>query len=206
MLRFNGEKRGTVEVSPRAKAEPETDGVHIGPEGRVARGPRRRGRFRPRARPDRTEARSYGSFEILDREIDRSRRFGHSFFVACIPRPPSEAEADAWHEEALAVVTSLLRSVDSVWSDGSDIYILLPESDYAQGAAALERIQEPLSRIVPEGTRGGIVFDVFAPSARPTRGALLDVLQRRARDERTRSSRALGATVAPVADPEGTGG
>jgi hypothetical protein len=147
-----------------------------------------------------------GSFEDLEREISRSRRFGHSFFLARIRRLRRGAEADGWHELALALLSSLVRTVDRMWSDGKDVYLLLPESDRAMGAAALTRIREPLSQLLSEEELDGITFVVFAPTECPTSRALLSALHRRVSDAKTQTPAPRGNAGRSMAEPEGTRG
>ncbi|MGH3057079.1 MAG: hypothetical protein ACRDPP_02445 [Gaiellaceae bacterium] len=167
---------------------------------------RRRGRLRPRARPGRSEAFGRVSFDNLEPEVRRSRRFGHSFFLARIPCPLSAAQPDGWRDRAAALVSSLVRDVDSVWVDGGDVYVLLPESDRAMGTAALARIRGPLTQVLPEEARDRIPCVVFAPDECPTSGALLAVLHGRVRDEKARTPAATEKAATPLSEPEGTGG
>jgi hypothetical protein len=157
-------------------------------------------------RRKRNWAASLGSFEDLEREISRSRRFGHSFFLARFPSPRGGAEEDGWRERTLALLSSSIRTVDTVWSDGKDVYLLLPESDRAMGTAALTRIREPLSQVLSEEELAGITFVVFAPDECPTSGALLSALHGRVRDARTHAPDARQSAGARVADPTGAGG
>lgn len=167
---------------------------------------RRRARLRPRARLGHSAAFGRVSFDNLEPEVRRSRRFGHSFFLARIPCPLSVAEADGLRNRAAALLASLIRDVDSVWVDGRDVYVLLPESDRAMGTAALARISGPLSQVLPEDARDPIRVVVFAPDECPTSGALLAVLHGRVRDEKARAPAPTEKTVTPVTEPEGTGG
>jgi hypothetical protein len=155
---------------------------------------------------DRRWAKGVGSFEDLEREVNRSRRFGHAFFLARIPCPRGSAEADGWRERTLALLISLVRNVDTVWSDGTDVYLLLPESDRAMGTAALARIREPLSRVLDGQERERISFVVFAPDECPTSRALLAALHPRARTAETRPVDPRGHAAGRFVDPEGAGG
>jgi hypothetical protein len=196
-LRFSEEKRQASEVSASTRSPKE-----VKHESAV----RRRALLRPRARPGPFEAFGRGSFDNLEREVSRSRRFGHSFFLARIPCPLSAAEADGWHDRAAALLASLVRSVDSVWVDGRDVYVLLPESDRATGTAALARIRGQLSQVLPDEARDRIPFVVFAPDECPTTGALLSELRRPVREEKARAPVPPELAGAPLPDPEGMGG
>jgi hypothetical protein len=72
---------------------------------------------------------------------------------------------DGWREQTLALLISLIRSVDMFWSDGKDVYLLLPESDRAGGNPMLARIREPLSQVLSQEELDGITFVVFAPTS-----------------------------------------
>ena len=193
MLRFGEEKRGTREVSASARSREE-----------VAHGSTVRRRGLPRIRPGPTEPPGRGSLDILEREVSRSRRFGHSFFLARISCP--REEADGWHDRTAAVFASLLRSVDSVWVDGGFVYLLLPESDRVQGTTALARIRGQLAGVLSEEALDRIPAVVFAPNECPTSGALLAALRRRVKDEKAKAPGPPRKAGTPLSDPKGTGG
>jgi hypothetical protein len=155
---------------------------------------------------DRRWVKGVGSFEDLEREVNRSRRFGHAFFLARIPCPRGSGEADSWRERTLALLISLVRNVDTVWSDGKDVYLLLPESDRGMGTAALARIREPLSRVLGREELETISFVVFAPDECPTSRALLAALHPRARTAETRPVDPRGHAARRFVDPDGAGG
>ena len=228
-MHFSGKKKGTGEVArpngPTGEAKQESGGTEQISSGAVitARSVSRtsfrvrlRAVLRPRVRAgrsetlagkrERTSAANLGSLEELEREISRSRRFGHSFFLARFPRPRRRAEADGWHEPTLALLSSLIRTVDRVWSDGKDVYLLLPESDRAMGTAALMRLRQPLSQVLSEEELADVTFVVFAPSECPTSRALLSGLHQRVRDAKAQKSGALESPGTPVADPKGARG
>lgn len=160
-----------------------------------------------RARPQAwKQEREPGTFDMLNREAVRSRRFGHPFFAVRLP-DPHRAEAYGWQERALARLRSLVRSVDSVWVDRGDIFLLLPETDRAQGTVALRRVLPPLEDVIPGEARDRLSAAVFAPGECSTVGALLSVLYRRVREEKAaRKPASSEKTVAPVTEPERTGG
>jgi hypothetical protein len=169
--------------------------------------------LRPRARPGRNEARkrgpgwaeAHGSFEDLEHEVSRSRRFGHPFVLARLPLARSGAERDRRRERTLTLLSSLIRTVDRVWVDGKDVYLLFPESDRAMGTTALARLHEPLSQVLSEEELDGITLAVFALDECPTSGALLSALRRRVSDAKTQEAESPGTAGAPVVDPEGVG-
>jgi hypothetical protein len=227
VLRFEGEKvKGELSALSRSNgdARRESKGAEQGvegasitpvPVGRKVFRLRFRALLRPRGRPGRTEtpalkrhrnwAAGLGSFDELEREVSRSRRFGHSFLLARIPRRRAGADADGWHEQTLALLSSLIRSVDGAWFDGRDVYLLFLESDRATGTAALARIREPLSQVLSEEELDGIAFAVFAPDECPTSGALLAALHGRVNGAKAQAPRHSEKAGTPVADP-GAGG
>jgi hypothetical protein len=162
--------------------------------------------LRPTARPGRNEARkrdpgwaeAHGSFEDLEREVSRSRRFGHPFVLVRVPLARSGAEADRRDERTLALLGSLIRSVDRVWFDGKDVYLLFPESDRAMGTTALARLRGPLSQVLSEKELDGITLAVFALDECPTSGALLSALRRRVGDTKTQAAEFQGTARVPV--------
>jgi hypothetical protein len=222
VLRFSKGKRGTRELwaasRSRGPAKQKSKGAEHGAGASITRGPvvrtafrlRSRVLMRPRVRPgltetvawkrDRNWAVGLGSVEDLEREVSRSRRFGHTFLLARIPRRRRGPEADGWHEQTLALLISLIRTVDRAWFDGKDVYLLLPESDRAMGTAALARIREPLSQVLSEEELDGITYAVFAPDECPTSRALLAALHRRVKDAGTRAP-GLPEKAGTVADP-----
>jgi hypothetical protein len=229
VLKFTGSKRQTGEVPAPSRngggakqeakdTERDADGVSItrGPVDQTVFRLRFRALLRPRVRPSRTETLAWtrdrkwvaalGSFEDLEREVNRSRRFGHSFFVARIPPVRTSTDVDGWREQTLALLVSLIRNVDTVWSNGKDVYLLLPESDRESGTTALSRIREPLSNVLSEEELDKISFVVFAPDECPTSRALISALHGRVRDAKTQPRGACETAGTPVVDPEGVWG
>jgi hypothetical protein len=169
--------------------------------------------LKPRARPSRNGVRQrdsdwafrHGSFEDLEREVSRSRRFGHPFFLARVPLARSGAEPDRRPEQTVALLGSLIRTVDRVWFDGRDVYLLFPESNRAMGATALARLREPLSQVLSEQELDGITYAVFALEECPTSGSLLSAVRGRVSDARTEAAEPPQRAGAPVAGAEGAG-
>jgi hypothetical protein len=174
------------------------------------------GVLKSKARPGRNGVRKrdpdwavrHGSFEDLEREISRSRRFGHSFVLARLPLARSAAEPDWRPERTLALLGSLIRTVDRAWLDGKDVYLLFPESDRAMGRTALARLREPLSQVLSEQELDGITSAVFALDECPTSGALLSALRGRVSGARAEAPGFPEPAGAPsrMTDPEGAGG
>ena len=93
----------------------------------------------------------------LGREIERSRRYRHAFTLLRVA--PEKAQAtDIWvppsrrvglprrrrHdplEELAAALRACLRTGDVAWSEGSALYVLLPESDVTGADAVVERFR-----------------------------------------------------------------
>jgi hypothetical protein len=142
----------------------------------------------PVRKRDASWAVSLGSVEDLEREVSRSRRFGHPFVLARVPRRRTGPEAHRWHEETLVLLSSVIRTFDRVWFDGKDVYLLLPRSDRARGSAALARLREPLSRVLSEEELDGITFAVFALDECPTQGALLSALHGRVKNTKAEAA------------------
>jgi hypothetical protein len=229
VLHSSGERRETGEVATANRSNGDVKQESEGAEqsGNGAAGTQRpirltvlrfrlRAVLRRRVRSSRSETLAWsgdgnrppslGSFEDLEREISRSRRFGQSFFLARFPRPRRGAEANGWHEPLLAHLSTLVRAVDRVWSDGKDVYLLLPESDRALGTAALARIREPLSHLLSGEELDRIASVVFAPAECPTSRALLSALHGRATDAKTRMPPSAEKVGRSMAEPEGSAG
>jgi hypothetical protein len=127
----------------------------------------------------------WSSSEELYIELNRSRRYGHSFVlmrIAC----RNEAEGGwKWVREIANAMGSLLRSVDRVWSEGANVYLLLPECNQTMAEAMLARIREPLSKLLPEEDRASVSSAAF-PDDGVTSAALFDALHARSISPATR--------------------
>jgi hypothetical protein len=135
---------------------------------------RARADLRQRKRPPRR----FGSFEELERELNRSRRYGHPLFLARISCRGDGAAVPDRTQDTASALGSILRSVDRTWTEGTDVYVLLPECDRAQGLAALARIREPLSQLLSAEEQDSISFAAW-PDDCLTGGALFYALLRR---------------------------
>jgi hypothetical protein len=129
---------------------------------------------RQRKRPPRGS----GSFEELERELDRSRRYGHPLFLARISCGGDGAAVPDRAQDTASALSSILRSVDRAWTEGRDVYVLLPECDRAKGLAVLARIRDPLSQLLSAEEQDSISFAVW-PDDCLTGGALFYALNRR---------------------------
>jgi hypothetical protein len=107
-------------------------------------------------------------------ELDRSRRFGHPFALVGIWCRPKQERWGFLREFATALDT-FVRRVDRVWIQGSGVYVLLPECDRTMLEATLERLRDPLSRLLGEDTRTEVSAAVF-PEDGLTSRALLSAL------------------------------
>ena len=108
-------------------------------------------------------------WDALQREIDRSRRHERSLALASISLPDAEPEGNA--DDMMATigrVRSQLRSIDVLWTDGSRLWVLMPESGREGGTTALRRIMGA----APE-TRGDHWKLVVFPDDAMTFGALI---------------------------------
>jgi hypothetical protein len=95
--------------------------------------------------------------DALCREIERSRRYRHAFTLIRVA--PEKAHAtDIWVppsrrvgrprrrrydplEELAAALRACLRTGDVAWSEGSALYVLLPETDVTGADAVVERFR-----------------------------------------------------------------
>src|SRR5512132_264070 len=95
--------------------------------------------------------------DALCRELERSRRYRHAFTLSRVA--PEKAHAtDIWvppsrrvgrprrrrHdalEELAAALRACLRTGDVAWSEGSALYVLLPETDVIGADAVVERLR-----------------------------------------------------------------
>jgi hypothetical protein len=93
----------------------------------------------------------------LSREIDRSRRYRHAFTLIRVA--PEKASAthvrvprsrrvgrpgrrrDHPLDELAAALRACLRTGDVAWSEGSALYVLLPETDVTGADAVVERLR-----------------------------------------------------------------
>lgn len=108
----------------------------IGTEAGKTRHGMRRWRRRPAGRSE--------DWNLLRREIDRSRRHGHPLMVV---RVDAGTRADAVRlQQALE---THVRSIDAVWTHADSAYIMLPESDRAAGDGFLGRLRAAAPELVP---------------------------------------------------------
>jgi hypothetical protein len=107
-------------------------------------------------------------------ELDRSRRFGHPFALVRIWCRPKQERWTFVREFATALDT-FVRRVDRVWIQGSGVYVLLPECDRTKLEATLDRLRDPLSRLLGEDARAEVSAAVF-PDDGLTSGALFSAL------------------------------
>lgn len=158
-----------------------------------------------------------GAWTTFADELERSRRYGHSFALLRIAR--NGFDRRPWDApERLRSLTGCLRGVDQVWLHREDVLVLLPELGGDQAEAAVRRLE----RAAPEALEGAVVVRAVFPEDGLTAGALLrrlevtagdvagtrglDVAQLRdaARRLRERESRRRLATE-PVPLPDGLG-
>ncbi|HEY7003671.1 MAG TPA: hypothetical protein VH281_05265 [Gaiellaceae bacterium] len=179
MLRFVGEEERSPEglINGNGNGSPSaTARDPVGPKRRLGSlvEPFRRGKA------ERTESelvsRRWSGSEELQLELDRSRRFGHRFALIYISsRRGIESGWSSLHDLGHAV-SSLLRRIDRVWVDGTGVYLLLPECDRTMVEAALDRLREPLSRLVGDSEPPAVSSAVF-PDDGLTSAALLGALK-----------------------------
>ena len=124
---------------------------------------------------------AWSEWEDLRRELNRSRRYERCFTLIRIALP---AETDrrrrfrgrSGPNGSLRAVAALVRSVDGVWTDETDLYLLLPECDRTTGERTLARIESSLAGVLPAGST--IMVASFPEDGR-TSGALLNALHGR---------------------------
>jgi hypothetical protein len=88
-------------------------------------------------------------------ELDRSRRYGRPFALVSL-----SAETD----EALEIVSGLVRGVDRVWAD-EDRVALLPESTRARASSLVERIRAAAPALVADVRCVGFPEDAMTGAA-----------------------------------------
>jgi hypothetical protein len=122
----------------------------------------------------------HGGWQEVQRELDRCRRHKRSFVLIRIPCTYAGAVGNGHRDHAIEPVTvaeslrPLLRSVDSLWTQDGNVYVLLPESSRAMGEALVARVQ----RTVPQLLEGGEQLVAF-PEDGVTGGALRSMLHGR---------------------------
>ena len=121
-------------------------------------------------------SRRWSPLEELQLELDRSRRFGHRFALVCIASRPGSEDRRTSVRELGYGVSSLLRRVDRVWIDSTSVYVLLPECDRSMVESLLERLRDPLSRLLTQDERSELFSAVF-PDDGMTSGALFRALK-----------------------------
>jgi hypothetical protein len=117
----------------------------------------------------------------LERELDRSRRHGRPFVLIRVPlRSAPVAERRRRRRRDLPAVAGgpstlepVLRSTDDAWTTGTDLYLLLPESDRRHGRICLERLRRRAPELLDDEAARIVAF----PDDGVTSGALLNLLQ-----------------------------
>lgn len=89
-------------------------------------------------------------------ELDRSRRYGRPFALVSL-----SAETD----DALEIVSGLVRGVDRVWADDDRVYALLPESTRARASSLVERIRAAAPELVADVRCVGFPEDAMTGAA-----------------------------------------
>lgn len=142
------------------------------------------------------------SWEDLQHEVDRSRRYGHSFSVVRLAsctrlRARSNGAGKARRaelEHKALMVGVLVRKLDRVWADGEDIYVLLPEGGRAMAESMLDRIREPLRVLLPDSVAAIATF----PQDGLSIGGLLSALGSPSRPLRVVDGGANGNGASPA--------
>ncbi len=123
----------------------------------------------------------------LQIELERARRFRREFALLRVRRSGRGSfTGRPWRRKPAADVAhfdklqSSVRSIDTVWTDGMSMYILLPEASRGTALAVLERLRSE----TPEAFTDASVAVVAFPADALTAGALLDKLEERDRAPR----------------------
>lgn len=124
---------------------------------------------------------AWSEWEDLRRELNRSRRYERCFTLIRIALPAETERRRRFRGRSgpngsLRAVASLVRSVDGVWTDKTDMYLLLPECDRTTGERTLARIESSLAQVLPAGS--AMTVASFPQDGR-TSGALLNALHGR---------------------------
>jgi hypothetical protein len=135
----------------------------------------------PPAAVSRGSRAAWSEWEDLRRELNRSRRYERCFTLIRIALPAETDRRRRFRDRSgpngsLRAVASLVRSVDGVWTDETDVYLLLPECDRTTGERTLGRIENSLAGVLPAGS--AITVASFPQDGR-TSGALLNALHGR---------------------------
>lgn len=92
-------------------------------------------------------------WELLHREIDRSRRHRHQVTLVRLLSPWDSRGDRRTLVATLSALRRTLRSVDSVWADHDGIFVLMPESDQDAAQGLLARIGRTAPAIAIEDAR-----------------------------------------------------
>jgi hypothetical protein len=91
-------------------------------------------------------------------ELARSRRYGRPLALIGIVSSTGARPA----AKAAAALRRFVRATDIVWTSGSCIYVLLPESDDAAAEVVVERLQDASSRELARAVVNVAVFPADA--------------------------------------------
>lgn len=75
-------------------------------------------------------------WEPLASELSRSRRYGRSLTLVRVHLP-----ADLRRGGLMAQLGTCVRATDRAWVDGDDLFVVMPESTYADAARLTERMR-----------------------------------------------------------------
>lgn len=123
---------------------------------------------------DENEALSaHAGWDELRREFDRSRRFGRRFVLMQMDRVHRNGERDV---DLVRMLPARLRSIDSVWSVRTQVFVLLPEAQRDVAVALVARLRRESPGLLPADVR----LAAF-PADGTTVAALLDLLDKAGR-------------------------
>ncbi len=126
----------------------------------------------------------------LQTELERARRFRREFALLRVRRSARRSfagrpfqrrrSAELAHLDRLH---SSVRSIDTVWADGSSTYILLPETTRGTALRVVERLRSATPEVFTDASVAVVTF----PADALTAGALLDKLEEVDRIARARA-------------------
>ena len=111
-------------------------------------------------------------WDLLEREIDRSRRHERPLALATASFPDQDISGEGV-AETIARAGSQLRSIDVLWFDGPGLWLLMPESNRDGGTTAIRRINH-----ATPATRGAVWRLVVFPDDAITVRSLMSELAR----------------------------
>jgi hypothetical protein len=132
------------------------------------------------------------AWQELRREVDRSRRFDQpvTLLGVKVPAPAGGSRLRRDRSTVLDTLAPALRTIDSVWSDAGNVYVLLPGTGVEAAEALVSRLWRELPELLPYNELHRASFPVDGVTAEALRAA---VDARPGRRERLRRVRNVAA-------------